>query len=58
MELGKVLAGADFGSRVLATKVGRVLHPVNPANAPQEEFWRSPALFRSYHSTAGRVNPP
>jgi D-threo-aldose 1-dehydrogenase len=45
MRLGQALAGAERGSYVLATKVGRVLLPVKPGDLKPDEF-DNPAPFR------------
>lgn len=43
--MGQGLAGIPSGSRVLATKVGRVLEPVQPGTLEKDEFDK-PAPFR------------
>src|SRR5690242_6686549 len=43
--MGQGLAGVPSGSRVLATKVGRVLEPVEPGTLERDEF-DNPAPFR------------
>jgi D-threo-aldose 1-dehydrogenase len=43
--IGKALAGTDSTKRVLATKVGRVLNPVQPGELEPDEYDR-PAPFR------------
>ncbi len=43
--IGKALAGVDPAARVLATKVGRVLNPVQPGELEPDEF-DHPAPFR------------
>ncbi len=45
MWMGKGLAGTAPGSRVLATKVGRVLEPVEPGTLAKDEF-DNPAPFK------------
>jgi D-threo-aldose 1-dehydrogenase len=45
MRMGEGLAGVPSDSRVLATKVGRVLEPVEPGTLEKDEF-DNPAPFR------------
>jgi len=45
MYLGKGLAGVEPASRVLASKVGRLLVPVDPATQLQDDCYINPAPF-------------
>jgi len=46
MRVGMALAGIEPASRVLATKVGRLLQPVDASAQGKDSAWDSPAPFR------------